>query len=187
MLIFSQLFSSLGIGLLVGVLLGLSTSPVVGLVVGAITAMLASLIGLTPLQKDVEPEVLEQRLKLGGLRAGMFGLACVLGIGGGIYLRAHNVLSPASPSLMERKAELVQLGFSEEDARAILVREGVDAATAETQPSHRNTVLFSATVADCTRTYPDNFASFAALHEGYAAQKLEPFLAYANALSKRGS
>lgn len=106
------------------ILLGLSSSPVVGLVVGSITALLASLIGLKnpATDDDSGSQILtNSQFKLAGLRTGSFGLACVLGIFVGIYMRTHNVLSPVEPTLKVQFNELTQIGFSPKEARDLLV------------------------------------------------------------------
>lgn len=124
-MIASQVFSSVGIGLLIGILLGLSTSPVVGLAVGSITALLASLLGLKIPKKNGEQATDDttnrEQQKLIGIRAGFFGLTCVVGIFIGIYMRTHNVLSPPELTLKQQIAELTAIGFSAQEARELVV------------------------------------------------------------------
>lgn len=172
-MIASQIFSSVGIGLLIGILLGLSSSPVVGLVVGAVAALLTSLIGAgLPRsengQATAETFSLHQQ-KLIGIRAGVFGLTCVLGIIAGISMRTHNVLSPSEPTLKERLEELTGLGFSGPEARALLFPQPAPplpstqtSSTATTAPPVHRTVLFAADAKLCEQLAGQTFDSFAA-------------------------
>jgi hypothetical protein len=177
-LITTQVFSSLGVGLLVGILLGLSSAPVVGLLVGSLTALLASLLGFKlPTRGETESgpaaASLSQELvqTLIGLRAGTFGFACVLGIFVGIYLRTHDVLSPAAPGLEERYAELLAIGFSPQEARSVLV-DGAFTDPAAATPTTRNTVLFGIDTALCQQLAPDRFATLAAAADYYRGRDL---------------
>ncbi len=192
-MIASQIFSSVGIGSLIGILLGLSSSPVVGLVVGSITALLASLIGLkTPATDDSDSQVLtSSQLKLAGIRTGSFGLACVLGIVVGIYMRTHNVLSPVEPTLEVQFNELTQIGFSPKEARDLLVikRFGNKStankgeSSAATQ-SLEKTVLFATDSALCEQIAVDRFESFTALISFYRSLELNELSAMAVAINQ---
>ena len=177
MLMVSQVFSSVGIGLLIGTLLGLSSAPVVGLVVGSVTALLASLLGISLPKKDGPPESEEtvaRKFTLIGVRAGCFGLSCVVGILGGIYLRTHNVLSPAEPGLPERFAELTSIGFTPGEARQILVDGATERSGGpEDAPSVRDTILFSISSEACEKMAIDRFASLSAAADYYEQMKQE--------------
>ena len=178
MLVVTQVFSSFGIGLLVGLLLGLSSAPVVGLVVGSITALLASLLGFDlPSKGESESSIpRELRQTLIGVRAGTFGLACILGIFAGIYMRTHGVLSPPEPGLKERYEELQSIGFSPERARELLVPGGEVASaspTGDAPPSTRDTVLFSVDAETCQQIAVDRFATMAAAADYYESKSLE--------------
>lgn len=85
------IYSGSGIGLLIGVLMGLAISPTVGLIIGALASILAVLLGLNDAQfSDAK-----------AIRIGSFGFACVLGAFLGIFIRAHNFLSPSPADLLK--------------------------------------------------------------------------------------
>ena len=174
MLVATQVFSSVGIGLLVGLLLGLSSAPVVGLVVGSVTALLAGLLGVAVPVKDGEqaaPIPRGQQQALIGLRAGTFGLACIVGMFAGIYMRTHNLLSPPEPGLQERYDELMAIGFSAERARELVVAAPA-AGAAEAGPSTRDTVLFSVDAETCEQLDIDRFGTLAAAASYYDTREL---------------
>jgi hypothetical protein len=120
------------------VLLALSVSPVVGIFVGALGTGLGALLGLSDTHFSTAK----------GLRIGAMGIALLVGTGGGLYIRTHNLLSP---SLREQRDEYIALGYSQADALRLL--EGrivgattpaavVGAATADT-PAQRPTRVAS--------------------------------------------
>lgn len=161
-----NVFSSTGIGLLIGVLLGMSASPVVGLVVGAITALLASLLGLSLPTGDIPPEQVRQQARQVSIRAGVFGLSCLIGLFIGVFIRTHNLLSPASPGLADYYQELKAIGLDDEQARASALKKwGLDNQTpqADTSAKATDSVLFAEHQAVCEKLVVDNFASFEAL------------------------
>ena len=134
----AQIFSGAGVGLLLGMLLGLSSSPVVSLVVGALAALLASLVGIRvpgkePAEAPTETVSVAQK-RAAAFRAGVFGLSCLLGLLGGIYLRTHNALSPIQPSLKQQVDELVSVGFSAVEARRIAVLHSLTQARPRARP-----------------------------------------------------
>lgn len=175
MLLLSQVFSSLGLGLLVGFLVGLSATPMVGLVVGAITALLASFLGLrTKDNPEVASEtaVQQQRLILTGIRTGTFALACAVGVLSGMHVRTHNLMSP---SLLEKKQELVALGFSPDEARLMVAEQKLQAGLSSNGPSTEDSVLFSDQVENCDQADPSRFAEFAPLNDFYNDLDLQPF------------
>jgi hypothetical protein len=104
---FSAVFNGLGIGMLLGILLGLSVSPVVSGVIATISSLLAVLIGLNEKFLD----------SLKSLRIGSFGLFSVVGILLGLYLRAND---PFAPSLLDKMEEYRSIGYSDEEARAMI-------------------------------------------------------------------
>lgn len=183
-MIASQIFSSVGIGLLIGILLGLSSSPVVGMVVGAVAALLTSLIGRIPPKQDQDQAGAEafslHQQKLINIRAGFFGLTCVLGIFAGLYMRTHSVLSPPEPTLKERLEELTGLGFSGPEARALLFPPLAKPGSAEentptatpSSPIHK-TVLFSIDAKLCEQLAANNFDTFAAAIGYYRHRNLQ--------------
>ena len=196
-MIASQIFSSVGIGLLIGILLGLSASPVVGLVVGSLTALLVSLIGAKNPNKAGEPEpaerISQERLKLIGIRAGVFGLTCVVGIFTGIYMRTHNVLSPPEPTLKQLVAELTDIGFSAQEARELVVvrivntESSIEKINKETMApisALQNTVLFSIDSATCEKIDIDRFDNISAVIGYYRNLELSPLLKIAMAVDR---
>ncbi len=165
----SQVFSSVGIGLLIGILLGLSASPVVGLVVGAVSALLASLTGLKVPKNNKElvnlVEINLEQQKLIGIRAGFFGLTCVVGIFIGIFLRTHNILSPPEYTLKQQFEELTSIGFNPKEAREILVHRGLNSESPVTQ----NTVLFSSNLEGCEKIAIDRFETVSSAINYYSS------------------
>lgn len=103
----ASVFSGAGIGIMVGVLLGLAMSPTVAGFVAAIGAALAALLGLNDRHFSLAK----------GVRIGVFGIFAVLGAPAGLYLKNHSVFAP---SLEERKANFVALGYSECQALDLL-------------------------------------------------------------------
>lgn len=99
-----SLFSGAAIGLLVGLLMGLAVSPTVGVIVGGLASSLALILGLNDRYFSASKAI----------RIGSFGLACILGAFGGIYVRTHKLLEPSLESQLE---EYVALGYDENEAR----------------------------------------------------------------------
>jgi hypothetical protein len=107
-----------GMGLLVGVLLGLSVAQAVGGVIAALSALIGGFLGLTG----------------GGSvrswRTGSFGLACVIGVLLGLFVRSGAVLAP---SIEQDVAQWQRAGFSKEQALSYVAfaRLGIKPAGAE--------------------------------------------------------
>lgn len=97
------LFSGAGIGLAIGVMMGLAVSPTVGVIIGTLASLLAVLLGLND----------KHFTRAKGLRIGAFGFATVLGALFGIYIRAHNILSPG---IEEQKAQYIRMGYTQKQA-----------------------------------------------------------------------
>lgn len=131
----TAIFNGLGIGLLLGILLGLSVSPVVSGVIATLSGLLAVLLGLD--EKYLDP--------LKSIRIGAFGFSAVAGIILGLYIRAFD---PLSPSLLDKMNEYVEIGYSEDEARAFITKT-IKADTVA-DPGDDN-VLYNSTidVADC--------------------------------------
>lgn len=126
------------LGLCVGILMGMTTSPVVGTVVGALAALFATIFG-----------VKDQDLSSFG-RIGGFGVFCVLGVVGGIYLRAHNSLGISAG---QQVAEWTAAGFREPVARSIVLYKELGIlvdSTGQLTPTSRADKI--ATIPDPTRT-----------------------------------
>ena len=85
----AAILNGMGVGLLLGLLLGLAVSPVVSGIIGTLSSLLVVLLGLNDKYLTI----------VKGLRIGSFGLFAVAGIVLGIYIRAHNLLSPTTVDL----------------------------------------------------------------------------------------
>jgi hypothetical protein len=126
----TAVFNGLGIGLLLGMLLGLSISPVVSGVIATLSGLLAVLLGLN--EQYLDP--------LKSVRIGSFGLAAVLGIVIGLYIRAND---PFAPSMLDKMNRYVEIGYSEEEARAFITK----AIESDPDKAKREAgVLYSSTV-----------------------------------------
>jgi hypothetical protein len=126
----SAVFNGLGIGLLLGILLGLSISPVVSGVIGTLTGILALLLGLNEKYLD----------SLKSMRIGAFGVFAVVGIIIGLYIRAND---PFAPSLKTKMDNFLEIGYSEEEARAFITK---DVISDSTRSKREAGVLYSSTV-----------------------------------------
>ncbi len=192
-MIFAHVFSSMGIGLLIGILLGLSTSPVVGMVVGSVTALLASILGLDfsgkTDEQDKNTSRFQNQVKMVGIRAGVFGFACVIGVFIGIYVRTHNLLSPPQPGLTEKVAELVSVGFTQKEARDLVVVGHLSAETESTagSPSASDSVLFAISAENCEMMSVDLFADFEALSNAYKNLGIEELARVVEAVDANSS
>lgn len=102
-----SVFSGASVGLMVGVLLALSVSPVVGIFISALATGLAVLLGLND----------QHFSNARALRIGVMGVTLLVGVGGGLYVRTHGLLSP---SLAQQRDEYMALGFSKADALRLL-------------------------------------------------------------------
>jgi hypothetical protein len=149
-----SVFAGVGIGLMVGMMLGLAAPAgdgrsTVGYFIAAVGAGLAALLGVNDAHfSDAK-----------GLRIGAFGLALIVAAPLAIFIRDHQLLSPRSaapPSLAERKAEYLALGFQEAEALEFLkqsitvdngARRAVVVAAAGAMPS----ALMSGSVLESTR------------------------------------
>ena len=167
----SVILSSLGMGLLIGVLVGLSASPVIGMLVAAITGLLSSFVGLLPIKKSEHKDNSQymQWLRLSGIRAGLFGLFCLLGVFIGLVVRTHNLLSPSESALVKFHQDLLTVGFTEQQARKLLLTKAGTLATSET-PSSSDSVLFTLSSEQCANLNPALFSSLQAAAEHYRLQ-----------------
>ncbi len=86
-----DVFSGLGLGLLLGVILALSITPVVSVVVGALAALLGLFLGLEGGGGDDAKASALNKVRLNGLRIGSFGLATVLGLMLGLFVRGNHL------------------------------------------------------------------------------------------------
>lgn len=127
-----DVLSGTGLGLLLGVVVGLSTSPVVGVVVGGLTSLLAVFLGLQG-GEDSKIAALS-KVQLNGVRIGCFGLAAVLGVLLGLYVRINNPLAEAP----ERQLARWMLAFPDNPvlARQMMIseRSGLNATNLKFDP-----------------------------------------------------
>lgn len=106
-------------GLLVGIIVGISVSPTVKIVLSALAALLAAFLGVQDSKKAKDGEDADySKSILSGLRAGSFGLTCVVGIMLGIFLRTNGVLGE---SIQDQIAEWEKAGFKPDKARDLVV------------------------------------------------------------------
>lgn len=127
---FIHIFSGFGIGLLVGILLGLSVTPVVGIVVGSLAAVLAVFLGLKDNLKQEINAIRNFQIQINALRAGSFGVAVVLGILLGLYLRTNETLSQAVEKQVQ---QWTKAGYDTTYARQLVVYQklGINPTTGE--------------------------------------------------------
>ncbi len=171
-----QLFSGASIGLLLGLLMGLSTSPVVSLVVGALAALLGALVLPFTKANDTAPAPTPARQRDAAWRSGALGIAAIVGLAAGIWMRTHDVLSPERPSLAQQVAAVQAAGFSADEARRLVASKEFPAARAASAPAAasaapdaRATVLFGADTSTCEKLAPSRFKDVAAAATAYQA------------------
>lgn len=169
----SVILSSLGMGLLIGVLVGLSASPVIGMLVAAITGLLSTFVGLLPIKstENTPDSKNTDWLRLSGIRAGLFGLFCLLGVFIGLVVRTHNLLSPSESALVKFHQDLLTVGFTEQQARQLLLTKAGTLAASET-PNSSDSVLFTLTSEQCANLNPAAFSTLQAAAEHYRLQGL---------------
>lgn len=188
-----QVFSGIGIGLLIGIIVGLSSSEVVSIILGALAALLAAFLGLQDQRASAEEEgPAINTLKMSGLRAGSFGVSCVIAILLGMYLRTHQVLSDTI-SLKEQVDVWVEAGYDTTQARQYVVFQKLGITPENTQVEARESnavqqkallgVLFSG---EGERNYCNDLSmqthgnSAEAVLQAYRATENEPFVALAD-------
>jgi hypothetical protein len=93
----SDVLAGAGLGLMLGTLMGLSQSEVVGTVVAALAAVLAVFLGL-----DITTGSLLGALRVNGARIGSLGLATVIGVGLGLYIRVNDPFLPTPTEHLAR-------------------------------------------------------------------------------------
>jgi hypothetical protein len=131
-----------GMGLLVGVLLGLSVAQAVGGVIAALSALLGGVLGLTG------------GSAMRAWRTGAFGLACVIGVLLGLFVRSGAVLAP---SIEQDVAQWQRAGFSREQALSYVAFARLGIKPAGTEASARpaadatSNALFADKAGVCTR------------------------------------
>ena len=151
----AKVAAACALGLLTGLLVGLSTSGVTASVVSAALAMAAGVMALTGISNPFLPKGESAALRSAGHDWAVFCFAVVTiaGLGGGLWMRTHDTLSPSPAELVARWQAA---GFEAAEARRIVAGQyggggegGKSAAVAATA-----TVLFAGDAATCQRTDP---------------------------------
>jgi hypothetical protein len=187
----AQVFSGLSIGLLLGILVGLSASPVAALVVGALAAMLSTLV--LPQSKGSATDTTPARQQAAAWRSGALGVAAIVGLVAGIWVRTHDALSPPAatpPSLAQQVAAVQAAGFSAEEARRLVAsREFSGArgasASGEAPPKAQgrgSSVLFGADADSCERMAPSRYKDVATAAAAYEAAGFTALASFARSL-----
>ena len=102
----AAILAGIGMGLLVGVIMGLSVSEVVKVILGALSVLLAAFLGFdkrdfSGMDKETYQKDKNEAL-ITSLRAGFFGLAVVVGIFLGMWVRTNGVMTvPIKDSVQE--------------------------------------------------------------------------------------
>lgn len=187
----AQVFSGASIGLLLGLLVGLSTSPVVALVVGALAALLSAVV--LPQAKGGAVDTTPTRQLAAAWRSGALGLAAIVGLTAGLWLRTHDALSPPRPTLAQQVAAVQAAGFGAEEARRLVASREFPAAHAALAPTgaaaaaatadHRSSVLFSADASSCERLAPSRFKNVAVAAAAYEAAGFAALADFARSLA----
>ncbi|RMF55874.1 MAG: hypothetical protein D6748_14590 [Calditrichaeota bacterium] len=176
-----NIFAGAGMGLLVGLIVGLSVSPVVSVILGALASLLAAFLGLQPggnTEGDSEGKAtgVLSKMQENGLKAGSFGLACVIGILLGLFIRNQNLFVP---TVSNQLAQYTQAGFKEDYARQLIVLEkfGIDPETGtmtfgEMQKSKTSALYAKKGEKDfCDAIDPERFRDVAELLKSYRRQE----------------
>jgi hypothetical protein len=133
----ATIFSGLGMGLLLGIIMGLSASEVVQTIFGVLTALLGAFLGFDRRSfSGMEAEEYEKEkynALYTGLRAGSFGIAVVVGILSGMYIRTQEVLTM---SVEKRIKQWTDADFEPDYARKLVAYQmlSIDPQTGETGP-----------------------------------------------------
>lgn len=195
-----QVFSGLGIGLWLGLLVGLSASPVVAVLVGALASLLSALVlpgfgsGKEGGGKAPDGPAALARERGAALRSGTLGLAGVLGLGVGLWLRTHDSLSQPPRTPAERVAEWTAAGMARGQAVQLVALQTLGPASAAASGALRGdpalsgrTLLFgdANSTGPCEALAPARYASVAAAAQAYTAAQQPQWAALAEALQRR--
>ncbi|MEO0362707.1 MAG: hypothetical protein AAF322_16420 [Pseudomonadota bacterium] len=161
----TDFWTGASIGALVGFLLGLSVSETVGAAIAALVAMLGAFFGVG------QPAAGPVRAGRAGRIAG-FGVACAAAVAAGVWVRAHDALSPGVDDLM---ADWRAIGVPEERARELVVYQRLglvpEGATQGDRPRGDGSVLFSGEDGDaCLRLDDPVYADAEALRSAMRAE-----------------
>ena len=147
--------------MLLGALIGLSGSPVVGAVIAAILVAAGAYWSVAKVPPGAT---------VPGAAAAALALACIVGVIGGLWVRAHDALSP---SVQEDLQQWRDAGYSTRDAQAIvaLTRTGLllqgYSAKPEAVASQRTSALFGGDATSCRQTDPEDYADAANLRQAF--------------------
>lgn len=119
-----QIFAGIGLGFLIGIIAGLSVSPVVQTILGAMVAVVTAFLSWQRPATDAGSAVpsgsgYEWRI-------GCFGIACVVGIMAGLFLRSNEPFV----SVDARVKKWTAAGYSESEARRFVAIQFGTAPTA---------------------------------------------------------
>ena len=181
----AKMAAACALGLLTGLLVGMSTSGVTASVVSAALAMVAGVVALTGIANPFLPKGENAAARAAGhdWAVFFFAVATIAGLGGGLWMRTHDTLSPTPDELLARWQAA---GFEAAEARGIVVRHLVDAAGEsggkDTGARASATVLFSTDAATCQRTDPSRAPDSAEARNSWSLAP-EPWPALANSLA----
>jgi hypothetical protein len=180
----AKIAAACALGLLTGLLVGLSTSGVTASVVSAALAMAAGVMALTGITNPFLPKGENAATRAAGHDWAVFFFALVTigGLGGGLWMRTHDALSPTPNELIDRWQAA---GFSAEESRKIVVAQwGAAAGEGGKGPalSKTATVLFAGDAATCQRTDPSRAPDAAEARNTWSLAP-EPWPALAKSLA----
>jgi hypothetical protein len=155
----ARIAAACALGLLTGLLVGLSTSGVTASVVSAALAMAAGVMALTGISNPFLPKGENAAARAAGHDWAVFCFAVVTiaGLGGGLWMRTHDTLSPTPGEMVARWQAA---GFEAAEARKIVTAQlgaagsGGDGKGLALTRTVTGTVLFSGDAATCQRTDP---------------------------------
>jgi hypothetical protein len=156
------------LGLLFGLSMGLSASPIVSTILGALVGVVTVFLSLktgdeskSSVAKGPEPEggktgpdpEVEKKLLY---RLTAFAVAAIVGIFGGLIIRANNLLSTATARQEYR--DFLAIGFSESEARSIVrTRLEKESVKAEDQKVKWSALFTGQATNLCGELDPDQF------------------------------
>jgi len=181
----AKIAAACALGLLTGLLVGLSTSGVTASVVSAALAMAAGVMALTGITNPFLPTGENAAARAAGHDWAVFFFAVVtiIGLGGGLWMRTHDTLSPTPDELVARWQAA---GFEAAEARKIVVAQlgaaAGDGGGNDTGARASATVLFSTDAATCQRTDPSRAPDAAEARNSWSLAP-EPWPALARSLA----
>jgi hypothetical protein len=134
----ATVFSGIGMGLLLGLIMGLSVSEVVKVIMGTLTALLGVFLGFDKRtfsgMSDEDYDKDKQNTLFTALRAGWFGLAVVVGILLGMWIRTNEVFTI---SVARSVKQWTDAGYDSAYARKLVTyqRLAINPTTGELGPT----------------------------------------------------